>query len=97
MTWVEGFHKSADGRHNYDPDLRLIHLRRMDFDLGYARRQDRAARPWAEADVSREMASDHRALEAADYERWFYEDSGFEQAGIHIVLEPIPQSWKGLF
>jgi hypothetical protein len=35
--------------------------------------------------------------EDADFERWFYEDSGFESEGIHIVLEPIPPSWRGLF
>ena len=32
MTWVPGFHARADGRHNYDPDLRLIHLHRMDYE-----------------------------------------------------------------
>ncbi len=97
MTWIPGFHRSADGRRNYDPDLRLIHLRRVDYDLGLARRQARAERPWAERDVAEGWTSYNRVADEAEYERWFYEDSGFEEAGIHITLEPIPASWKGLF
>jgi hypothetical protein len=96
MTWVEGFHKSADGRHNYDPDLRLIHLRRMDYDLGLARQQERARRPWDERDVEHNWGFYNRADEAG-YERWFYEDTGFEEVGVEMVLEPIPPSWRGLF
>ena len=97
MTWVEGFHASADGRHNYDPDLRLIHLRRMDYDICLARQQQRARRRWDERDVERRWGDYNQLLDEAEYERWFYEDSGFEEAGISIVCEPIPSSWRGLF
>ena len=28
---------------------------------------------------------------------WFYGDSGFEEDGVHIKVERIPESWRGLF
>jgi hypothetical protein len=95
MEWTPGLHRSADGRHNYDPDLYLIHLRRMDYSICRARQRRLAAEEWARSDVERGWGNYNR-LDGADYERWFYEDSGFEEAGIHIALEPIPNEWKGL-
>ena len=96
MTWVPGLHASADGRHNYDPDLRLIHLHRMDHSLCRARHAERARRAWNDADLDRDWASYNRVDEGAEFDRWFLTDSGFESEGIHIVCEPIPASWRGL-
>jgi hypothetical protein len=96
MDWVEGFHASADGRKNYDPDLRLIHLRRMDYDISLARQQQRAQRRWDERDVSERWAAYNQVQDEAAYERWFYRETGFDEAGIHIVLEPIAPAWRGL-
>ena len=97
MEWVEGFHASADGRQNYDPDLRLIHLRRMDYDLCLARQQERARRLWDARDVAERWGSYNQVEAEHDYEHWFYEETGFDDAGIHMVLERIPQSWRGIF
>jgi hypothetical protein len=101
MTWEPGFHKLEgegylDGSH-WDPDLRLIHLHRMDFELCRERHGVRRNRAWNRLDLDREWASYNRTTEEGMFERWFYEDSGFEDEGVHIVLEPIPASWRGLF
>ena len=96
MNWVPGLHKSADGRQNYDPDLRLIHLHRMDYELCRARHSDRARRPWNDRDLDEGWAGYNRVDAGEEFERWFLTDSGFEGEGIHIVCEPIPASWKGL-
>jgi hypothetical protein len=96
MTWVPGLHKSADGRHNYDPDLRLIHLHRMDYELCRHRHRSRSGRAWAPRDAGEEWATYNRIHEGDEFEHWFFEDSGFEDVGIHIVCEPIPPSWKGV-
>ena len=49
------------------------------------------------ADRDEGWAAYNRTVEDEEFERWFYEDSGFEEDGIHIGLERIPESWRGLF
>jgi Glycosyl transferase family 2 len=97
MRWKPGFHKREDEAFNWDPDLRLIHLHRIDFDICRERHRLRRDRAWNEHDVGEGWAQYNRIVEGGEFERWFYEDSGFENQGIHIVVEPIPASWKGLF
>ena len=49
MGWVAGLPPRADGRLNYDPDLRLIHLHRMDYEhLPRRRHRCVPARRWDE-------------------------------------------------
>lgn len=98
MQWKPGFHKRADDGFNWDPDLRLIHLHRVDFDLCLARHRKWRGCAWKDLDLAEGWGTHNRVTdEDADFERWFYEDSGFEDQGIHIVVEPIPPSWRGLF
>ena len=95
MSWVPGFHHRTDGQLNYDPDLRLIHLHRMDFDLCRDRHGVRKARAWNEKDVGEGWASYNRTVDEGEFESWFYEDSGFEE--MDIAVERIPESFRGLF
>jgi len=101
VTWEPGFHRLEDERYldgsHWDPDLRLIHLHRMDFDICRERHGVRRDRAWNALDVDQDWASYNRTTEEGKFERWFYEDSGFEREGIRIVLERIPESWRGLF
>lgn len=97
MRWTPGFHSSADGRSNWEPDLRLIHLHRMDYELCRERHRARLARDWNRRDLEQGWATYNRIVEDEAFERWFYEDSSFEEKGIRIVLEQIPASWRGLF
>jgi Glycosyl transferase family 2 len=101
MRWEPGFHKREgeeflEGTH-WDPDLRLIHLHRMDFDICRERHGVRKVRDWNRLDLDEGWAKYNRTTEEGEFGRWFYEDTGFEHQGIHIVLEPIPASWRGVF
>lgn len=95
MTWRPGFHGRADFHYNLDPDLRLIHLHRMDYDICLERHRIRDRRPWAAADAERGWAAHNRITDEAAFARWFYEDSCFD--GVEIALEAIPASWRGRF
>jgi hypothetical protein len=97
MSWQPGFHHRSDGQTNHDPDLRLIHLHRMDYELCSERHRVRSRKGWAERDAQEDWATYNRTVEGEEFERWFYEDSGFEDDGVHIVLERIPEAWRGLF
>ncbi|GAC1439392.1 MAG: hypothetical protein NVSMB51_17260 [Solirubrobacteraceae bacterium] len=95
MTWRPGFHGRADFQFKPDPDLRLIHLHRMDFEICLERHRTRSRRPWADQDEQGGWASHNRITEAEEFERWFYEDSCFD--GFEIRPEAIAPSWRGLF
>jgi hypothetical protein len=96
ITWKPGFHQRADGgQFNPDPDLRLIHLHRMDYEICRDRHRTRKRRAWAEEDATKGWALHNQITDDAEFERWFSEDSCFE--GVPIQLEKIPPSWKGLF
>jgi len=95
MVWRTGFHGRADWQGKFDPDLRLIHLHRMDYELCQARHRTRSRRPWAERDERSSWAVHNRITEDEEFERWFYEDSCF--AGIQIRPERMRSTWRGLF
>jgi hypothetical protein len=101
VRWEPGFHRLEGERHldgsRWDPDLRLIHLHRLDFDLCRQRHEVRRDRAWNRIDLDQGWASYNRTTAEGEFEHWFYEDSGFESEGVRIVLEPIPESWRGLF
>jgi lipopolysaccharide biosynthesis glycosyltransferase len=95
--WEPGRHARADGRFHLDPDLRLIHLHRTDYDIALARHRRWRDRPWNERDLAEGWGTHNRVAEEEEFERWFYEDSAFESRGIRIELEPIPAHWRGVF
>ncbi len=97
MSWVPGFHHRTDGQLNYDPDLRLIHLHRMDYEICRARHLSRRDRAWSELDRDRGLGVGNSPTEEGTFGRWFYEDSGFEDDGVQIAVERIPESFRGLF
>jgi hypothetical protein len=95
MTWKPGFHHRADDDFSLDPDLRLIHLHRMDYDICRERHRLREERAWNQLDLDQGWAVHNRLTSGREFDRWFYEDSSFSR--IPIVLERIPASWSGLF
>jgi hypothetical protein len=95
LTWRPGFHGRADFQYNLDPDLRLIHLHRMDYDICLQRHRTRDRRPWAPNDAELGWAAHNRITDEAAFARWFDEDSCFEEFAIQ--REPIPASWRGRF
>jgi Glycosyl transferase family 2 len=97
QSWQPGFHYRADGLTNYDAYLRMIHLHRMDFEICRQRHEVRKNRSWNEQDLAEGWASHNRTVEGGEFERWFYTETGLEAAGVHMVVEEIPESWRGLF
>ena len=61
------------------------------------RHRSAAEMRWSERDRAEGMGAYNRRTRTKEFERWFYEDSGFEDDGVHIVLERIPESLRGLF
>lgn len=95
LEWRAGFHGRADFQYNLDPDLRLIHLHRMDYEICLARHRSRQDRRWADLDSEKRWARHNQITEDAGFERWFYGDSCFE--GLEIQLEEIQPTWRNVF
>lgn len=96
ISWIPGFHMRDDAARNPDPNLRLIHLHRMDFEICLDRHRERQNREFARTDLDVGRGYQNRIVEESDFERWFYEDSCFEDDGVHIEPEPIPDTWRSL-
>jgi hypothetical protein len=95
MHWRPGLHGRTDFSYNLDPDLRLIHLHRMDYELCRARHGVRSRRPWADRDARERWALHNRIVGEGEFERWFYEDSCFPN--LEIQPERIPEAWRRAF
>jgi hypothetical protein len=95
MTWRIGFHGRADFHYKLDPDLRLIHLHRMDYDICLARHRSRRERAWDQRDQDEKWSLHNQITEIESFERWFYQDSCFP--AIEIKLEEIPPTWREVF
>jgi hypothetical protein len=94
MEWTPGFHGRTDGSYALDPDLRMIHLHRMDYEICLERHRTRSRKRWARRDARRGWASHNRIVDEAEFERWFYEDAYFER--FEVKPERIPEAWRGL-
>ncbi len=95
MTGRPGFHGRAAIHFNFDPDLRLIHLHRMNYDICLERHRTRGRRPWTERDAREGWAIHNQITEEAEFHRWFHQEGYIE--GFEIKVEEMPSSWRGLF
>jgi hypothetical protein len=95
MRWKPGFHRGLDGSVRRDPDLRLIHLHRMDYDICRARHELRRRRSWNDHDVAEGWAEHNRITDEQEFARWFYEDSNTTWSEVQI--EAIPPDWRSVF
>ena len=68
-SWEPGFHAREDGRMQLDPDLCLIHLHRMDYDICLKRHRYRRGRSWNEHDLSETWARHNLIVEDDDFAR----------------------------
>jgi hypothetical protein len=73
----------------------MIHLHRMDYEICLARHRYRRGRRWNERDLTERWARHNLIVDEAEFARWFYEDSSFEE--VDMVIQPIPASWRSLF
>lgn len=96
LGWEPGLHTRSGRRMHLDPDLILVHLHRMDYEICRARHRHRDQRAWNSRDVTAGWAKHNLLTGGRQFDRWFYEDSSFEDRGIHIVVETIPEAWRGV-
>jgi Glycosyl transferase family 2 len=87
MEWDLGCHSTPKGKQQ-DKSLYLIHMHRMDYEICLSRHRQLSVRPSSSTDLSNGWSHHRRIVEPADFERWFYSDSG---ADAHV---PIPEEWK---
>ncbi|KOX23946.1 hypothetical protein ADK67_19390 [Saccharothrix sp. NRRL B-16348] len=87
MYWSGGFHRREDGVARHDPLLRLIHLHRMDRDLGLARHRIKNTRKRVQREIDRNYAPGNRITDPDEFDRWFSTDRVEN-------LEEIPPHWK---
>jgi hypothetical protein len=107
MSWGPGFHTRSDDKLNLDPDLYLVHLHRVDYDICLSRHRWWSERPWNQRDLSAGWGVHNRITEEEEFERWFYKDdnwnTAFREAHDYlkdspgIVLEEIPAVWRNAF
>jgi hypothetical protein len=93
MHWHGGLHSAVDGEIRDDPNLYLIHLHRMDYDICLARHHQRISRPWNRRNLDEGWGYQNRITDPEEFDRWFYHDSC---SGAPIVIERIPEYWRNL-
>jgi Glycosyl transferase family 2 len=93
--WTPGFHSREDGRTDFDPDLCMVHLHRMDYEICLARHRHRRELSWNERDLAQRWARHNLIVDEAEFARWFYEDNSYNDR--ELAVQPIPASWRGLF
>lgn len=96
LRWVKGFHDlvEAPGVMGYDPDLCLLHLHRLDWDLCKERHIKNAIREWSQPDLAAGHGVQNRLVQDVDLAAWFYNPELYGQDSLQ--LEPIPTQWKEL-
>lgn len=92
LNWVPGFHGLVVNGVVLDTTLHLIHLHRLDFDLCRKRHLERSARLWTEEDLRRGFGAHYR-LEDDRFAQWFSTETGMR---FPLVMEPIPERWRGV-
>jgi len=93
MLWWGGCHNRIDDKKNNDPNLYLIHLHRMDYDICLARHHDRASFPLEQIDRERGWGYQNQITDPTKFSSWFYHDSC---GPLPIHPEPIPSWWRDL-
>jgi hypothetical protein len=94
--WALGFHGRTDERRNIDPDLRLIHLHRMDYDICHARHQRWRNWKWRRKDLRRSWGTHNRISSDEEFDQWFFTGTCFEEEQDELLIERIPKRWKSL-
>lgn len=74
LNWIIGFHEVRNLESNFDNDLILIHLHKLDFDLCWKKSFERACLKWPLADLFNNWGWQNRFVDIDKfrdyYERW---------------------------
>jgi hypothetical protein len=94
--WEVGLHGRVDQEMRLDPDLRLIHLHRVDYELCHRRHRAWSRWAWSGRDMEGGWGAHNRIAEDAEFDEWYYRGSCFED-GWGVFAERIPDRWRDLF
>lgn len=73
INWIGGFHDEKDSNLEMDPNLFLIHLHKMDYNLCYNKHKEQAQRNWSKNDLNNNLGAQNRLYEdVAKFHKWFY-------------------------
>lgn len=86
LNWSIGFHDVYQNNVPFDPQLYLLHYKKIDFDLLLKKNIDTARKPWSEYDLMNGHGHQHLLRSPVSLRNWFNE--------YVPVLEPIPEKLK---
>jgi hypothetical protein len=93
LSWNVGLHEEYNVPAALpDPDLRLVHLHRVDYDRCLARHRSVASRRWSEQDLKLNLNSQARVVEPDAFREWFYAGEDLEGSS----REAIPERFRTL-
>ncbi len=93
--WEPGFHRRADGHFKVDPDLLMVHLHRVDYETCLNRHLNWKKRKWSKRRIEQGWGSHNAITEEREFQEWYFESTGFK--GFPILIQEIPEIWKGAF
>ncbi len=93
LSWSVGLHQEYNAPEALpDPDLRLIHLHRVDYDYCLARHRAVSSRQWPEADLKLNFNSQARIVEPTEFREWFLHGEDLEGAEREIIPDRFRES-----
>ncbi len=94
IDWKLGFHGRRDNHCRFDPDLRLIHLHRVDYQVCLDRHRAWRRRRWNRRNLSKGWAAHNRIVDEDEFRHWYFKDAASPL--IDLQLEQIPAIWRGV-
>lgn len=86
LSWNVGLHQEYNAPTALpDPDLRLIHLHRVDYDYCLSRHRAVSSREWPEEDLKLNLNSQARIVEPEKFHEWFFHGVDLEETPRELI------------
>lgn len=95
LQWTPGFHSCRGLTQDPDPNLYLIHLHRMDYELCRARHRLRASVAWSERDLKHGWWNQMLIGDEPEFGKWFFTET-VSDGDLPLVIEGVPEPFQGL-
>lgn len=94
LAWVTGFHHASNASPVLDKNFILMHLRRIDYDLAYARAMEMKQRNWSERDRAHPAGYQNKLEDKAEFDFWYYHDTYPGTSGEAPTVHAVPDHWR---
>lgn len=92
LAWNVGLHDEYNAPGALpDPDLRLIHLHRVDYDYCLSRHRAVSSREWPEEDLRLNLNPQARVVDPDEFHEWFFRGVDLENTAREIIPERFRQ------